>query len=615
MATNGNWISQTDEFQALQAIYESDFTVIDAIGIDLPADDGTGKDIFDACALASAPPPRTPWSLACRLSIHVTIPESGCFLCLGNCTADNSLLQPPQPPRPSEKKFDGPKATDPPTTDDQTHQEENNRLRDERSCTAAVYCVRHLPPISLFMRFTHAYPESPEPPEHHVSAIWLPRSHCVELEAQLEQLWEAHCPVGHTWAEWLQTSALDHLGLAGCGAPLILSEDDDYGDVAPAVETEGKYNGEERRNDHGGRSDVSLSGSESRRSSSESRLLALLQYSAARDLQIFQSRMHTCSICFEDQPGSRFVRLDCGHRTFCCDCLGQQALVLVESGELDALKCPDTSCRAPIDAHILRRLLDPSVFERWESLTLQRALETMSDAAYCPRCGMLCLEDPTDNCADCPKCFFIFCTLCNEARHPGVECVSAETRLAMLRQKAQGGGAAAVEELLRREHEFLSLAEIEKTSKRCPACGMAVQRSEGCNKMSCANCGSFFCWKCGKQISGYDHFKAGGDCSLFDESEILRWERHWEQLVGFHEAAQLRNDFFMERMVGDDQRQAPMVPAVHCPSCGQPNYKLFGNNHMHCWSCTRHFCALCRVVLQRRRGGAHFGPNGCRQHS
>jgi uncharacterized protein (UPF0212 family) len=60
-----------------------------------------------------------------------------------------------------------------------------------------------------------------------------------------------------------------------------------------------------------------------------------------------------------------------------------------------------------------------------------------------------------------------------------VRCVSAETKLAMLRRKAEGGGAAAVEALRRREHEFLSLAEVERTSKPCPTCGAAIQRSEG----------------------------------------------------------------------------------------------------------------------------------------
>lgn len=59
--------------------------------------------------------------------------------------------------------------------------------------------------------------------------------------------------------------------------------------------------------------------------------------------------------------------------------------------------------------------------------------------------------------------------------------------------------------------------------RSCPVCSMAIERSMGCNKMTCSQCSAYFCYKCGKQINGYDHFRED-QCVLFDEEEIRQWE-------------------------------------------------------------------------------------------
>ena len=52
---------------------------------------------------------------------------------------------------------------------------------------------------------------------------------------------------------------------------------------------------------------------------------------------------------------------------------------------------------------------------------------------------------------------------------------------------------------------------------------MAIQKSEGCNKMTCGACGAAFCWRCSRAVEGYEHFRAGA-CVLFDHGDIQRWE-------------------------------------------------------------------------------------------
>ncbi len=51
------------------------------------------------------------------------------------------------------------------------------------------------------------------------------------------------------------------------------------------------------------------------------------------------------------QPGTQFVRLDCRH-TFCEGCLTAQCRIHVREGTLDALCCPDTSCKEQLSPEV-----------------------------------------------------------------------------------------------------------------------------------------------------------------------------------------------------------------------------------------------------------------------
>lgn len=55
-------------------------------------------------------------------------------------------------------------------------------------------------------------------------------------------------------------------------------------------------------------------------------------------------------------------------------------------GALQQLSCPEPKCRRPIPPALLKEILTPEQFERWERIALERALAAMSDLCYCPRC-------------------------------------------------------------------------------------------------------------------------------------------------------------------------------------------------------------------------------------
>ena len=101
-----------------------------------------------------------------------------------------------------------------------------------------------------------------------------------------------------------------------------------------------------------------------------------------------------------------------------------------------------------------------------------------------------------------------------------------------------------------------------------------------------------------------------GPCPL--PFPLFRWEAQFND-----HAERVAGNAFRNELLGFNEAQvAGMARPVPCPSCGQPNYRIANNNHVGCWSCTGHFCAICRTVLRRGQGATHFGPTKpCRQHT
>ncbi|EFN52541.1 hypothetical protein CHLNCDRAFT_138969 [Chlorella variabilis] len=619
-----NWQQQVDEVQALEAIYGDSFQVLEVRGVlesgssssnghcghgtgggGEEEEEGAGTSgrgsrtsgggegpPLDAASLAELDGPCSPaWALHCSLMVGVEPHAGRLRLLLPDQLPQQQDVQ--QGPSSGSDGGNGSPGAGPDAAAAEVPASGTGKTTAGAGCT-----VQYLPPICMQLRLGGGYPGQ-EPPGVSLSALWLGAAQVARLQRQLLRLWHEQGPGGpvcYTWADWLQSSALQHLG----GEQALLLADD-------APSSDGSTNGGgvaagEPRAGSSGRPDSpgAEGGDEVEQEVAEERLVKLLRYDAVQEHAAFQRARHTCGVCLEEAPGTAFVRLEGCRHAWCALCLAEQARIHVAEGGLEKLRCPDPGCGAALAPGVLRRVLSPDDFGRWEQLTLQRTLDTMPDAAYCPRCSSLALED-ADSCAQCPTCLFVFCSLCNEGWHPGTTCVSAETKLAMVRRKLAGGGRAAVDDLRRQEQELLSLAQIEagwaalcKMSKRCPQCGMATQKAEGCNKMACGGCGAYWCWRCGKEIDGYRHFRSG-QCILFDEAEILRWEAQWEEMQAAARvmAAGLRNEM-----------------------CGQVNHKIGNNNHLACWSCTSHFCYCCRAVLRGRgAGGSHFGPRGCKQHS
>eukprot|EP00054_Salpingoeca_dolichothecata_P011698 m.64893 g.64893 ORF g.64893 m.64893 type:complete len:537 (-) comp19587_c0_seq1:54-1664(-) len=433
----------------------------------------------------------------------------------------------------------------------------------------STFPISFLPPLRLSCVFPPDYPTT-APPKFTLSARWLTASQLTCLVKELDREWEENEgeQIVYTWVEWLQSNCLATFGLKDI---IELHPQEPPG--LPPRDPRAMFEGTNPLAD----------------------LMFVLQYDSERANLKFMQEEHTCEICYDDKLGSEFIRLDsCGHM-FCSDCVKMQCEIHIKDGTIQELHCPEPGCTTEISVVILKALVSAELFDRWERLCFQQLLDADEDIAYCPRCSTAATR--VDELARCPKCMFAFCVDCQESYHPGTPCETAETKLDKL--KKSPGNKSKLSERLRKIEELQGLKTISRVCKACPSCKAQIEKDGGCNKMTCFKCGTYFCWLCGKSISGYDHFQ-DGKCVLFQAQPVapalMQRERPLRALL-------------MEAVL----RENVNVSVKRCPGCRQRNLKECENNQLKCWACKTSFCFVCGAKI--KKGSNHFQQGGCAQHT
>ncbi len=76
------------------------------------------------------------------------------------------------------------------------------------SALPGVATVTHLPPVTLYVRYTPLYPSS-EPPFCHISARWLNPGYTDRLTDKLKGMFTPGCPIVFDWISYIGGSLLD----------------------------------------------------------------------------------------------------------------------------------------------------------------------------------------------------------------------------------------------------------------------------------------------------------------------------------------------------------------------------------------------------------------------
>ncbi|KAH4191042.1 hypothetical protein HBI23_230570 [Parastagonospora nodorum] len=158
----------------------------------------------------------------------------------------------------------------------------------------------------------------------------------------------------------------------------------------------------------------------------------------------------------------------------------------------DRIKCPTITCSILLNDGEMQLCALPLTYTRYQELSARSVLNNDPEFQNClrPGCssGQFHNSDSDGNIFCCHECGFLVCTTHNEPFHTGETCKEYDCRT----------------KSIRKVEDDASIRKIERTAKKCPgnACGIWIQKNQGCDHMTCRQCRFQFCWVCLAPYSG-----------------------------------------------------------------------------------------------------------------
>lgn len=394
--------------------------------------------------------------------------------------------------------------------------------------------LEHLPPIVLDFRLPPNYPSN-SAPRFCLSCPWLTIKELEQLSQALDRSWaqDPFTVVLYRWMNLLDTEASDILQLKSSHslAPLFkeLSRLRRFPFRRPRFKRYYKYHG-------WGHTDIRIF-----KEAVDPQTLAtfLTEYNSQEKRRLFDLQWLTCQVCLTSKQGCDFeLMIGCDH-PFCRDCLREHFRIQIESGCASQLRCPQEKCTTQVLPTQVKALVGDALGSRYEESLLSAYLDSQEDLTYCPRlqCQRPVVLDPGLSMAQCANCYFVFCLYCRMVYHGVQPCRLKPGEQRAIRDEylsATPAGKQAMEKRYGKRtlqllvDESLTQDWMQENSKKCPHCSISIEKQDGCNKMTCWRCGTYFCWICMKALrsSGnpYQHFSdpsSGCFNKLFEGAEEI----------------------------------------------------------------------------------------------
>lgn len=461
---------------------------------------------------------------------------------------------------------------------------------------ATINC-KFLPNLNLDISLPSSYP-SEKAPIFKLNCEWLSVSQLSQLCKQLDEIWKENedMPILFTWVEWLSSNLVEFLDIFTEPSTIIVTpipmqanneENEDHRAVSMFIDT-------------------------------DNLIYLFLHHNYIEEAKLFRESTQECLICFDEKYGCDFFRLNkCKHH-FCAECMTDMCKMHVKEGTIQLLKCPESECEEHVTFDIMQQCLDDTENERLERLMLQRTLDSMQDVIYCPQCSQPIITEENDTHAMCLVCKIDYCKLCKDKWHSG-KCLTQEQKLNdkleahnIKEKDLMEMTEAEIRTLFRDSNAIINIKKTAIQNKqdeailkfpKCPKCHAPVQRSSGCNKMTCL-CGCSFCYICTKEIKGYEHFTNNISCNLWTN----------ELNGGIRPPPRVRNQIQVqiERIVDLVPEQRKNI--ITCTWCKQRILRTENNNHLKCPLCTRSVCFCCKKGIVGNVTDHFKNSKTCKQH-
>ena len=225
-----------------------------------------------------------------------------------------------------------------------------------------------------------------------------------------------------------------------------------------------------------------------------------------------------CEVCY--QSGGVRHNLDCCSHGVCKECMQKMIKTNIDEGIIE-MSCPFPDCEKYIASDDVKHFLQPypEYLEKYSKFREARSESTTEKV--CPRCALLThhqvpkrLFGPreSDIKLTCERCSLEWCFKCHAPWHTHQSCREFKNGTKDFRHWMKGRSNKG-----------------SANAQKCPSCNIPIQRSSGCDHMTCSKCNTHFCYYCGRKHTSvpglgghYDGLSVFGCTKYYQGSEKTR---------------------------------------------------------------------------------------------